>query len=123
MPQPDWEELERRITRLEKLMGVEELPTPTPALAASAPPETAIEPAVNPTALLPVLGRALLGLAGYLGGYASSIQRLPDPSIESILLPFVDPVTVAALAACAGVTLLLIAMSQVHRQKPTAMGR
>jgi hypothetical protein len=61
MPQPDWEELERRIARLEKLMGVEA--SPAPALAASPSPETAIEPEVNPTALFPILGRALLGLA------------------------------------------------------------
>ena len=31
MPQPEWEELERRIAHLEKLMGVEETPAPAPA--------------------------------------------------------------------------------------------
>ena len=67
MPQPDWEELDRRVAHLEKLMGVE--PAPLSALAGAAPAEakaqhTAIPAEVNPTALLPILGRALLGLAG-----------------------------------------------------------
>jgi hypothetical protein len=53
----------------------------------------------------------LLGFAGYSGGYAYSIQHLPDPSIETILLPYLDPVTLAALAGCAGATLLLLSMS------------
>jgi len=66
MPQPDWEELERRVAHLEKLMGVEETPapsyaSPTPAVAG----QPSLNPsAVSPTALLPILGRGLLGLAG-----------------------------------------------------------
>jgi len=49
----------------------------------------------------------LLGIAGYAGGYAFSIQRLSNPSIQSILAPYLDPVTLAALAACAGAALML----------------
>jgi hypothetical protein len=64
MPQPDWEELERRIARLERLVGVEESPAPALPAATAAPAETVAQPLVNPTALLPILGRALLGLAG-----------------------------------------------------------
>lgn len=60
MPQPDWEELERRVARLEKLAGLTEAPMP-----AAAPPAEMVElPLMNPTAMLPVLGGALLGLAG-----------------------------------------------------------
>jgi hypothetical protein len=60
MPQPDWEELERRVARLEKLAGVTEAPAP----ATETPVEMVERSLVNPTALSPVLGRALLGLAG-----------------------------------------------------------
>jgi hypothetical protein len=67
MPQPEWEELERRIARLEKMMGVEE--TPAPSYASSAPAASVAQSprnsaVVNPTSLLPLLGRGLLGLAG-----------------------------------------------------------
>jgi hypothetical protein len=62
MPQPDWEELERRVARLEKLAGVAD--APAPAATAEPPVEIVAGPSVNPAALLPVLGRALLGLAG-----------------------------------------------------------
>jgi hypothetical protein len=66
VPQPEWAELERRITRLEKLLGAEETPAPSqapaPAVAAAQPEFPPIT--VNPAALLPLLGRGLLGLAG-----------------------------------------------------------
>jgi hypothetical protein len=65
MTQPDWEELERRVAYLERLAGVE------PGQVKSRPAEAVLpggaeisQPAVNPAALLPILGRALLGLAG-----------------------------------------------------------
>jgi len=60
MPQPDWEELERRVARLERLMGVEDARPPvdsSPQTAGAAASE------VNPGTLFPILGRALLGLA------------------------------------------------------------
>jgi hypothetical protein len=61
MPQPDWEEMERRVARLERLMGVEgTAPTPIASPAVVAAPALP----VNPSAVLPMLGRALLGLAG-----------------------------------------------------------
>ena len=62
MPQPDWEELDRRIARLERLAGLDAQGTQAPVHAL--PPIPAPMASVNPTALLPVLGRALLGLAG-----------------------------------------------------------
>lgn len=73
MPQPDWEELERRVARLERLVGANADAAQTLAPARTSvetSPGTAgksaraTEPSVNPTALLPILGRALLGLAG-----------------------------------------------------------
>ena len=56
----------------------------------------------------------MLGLAGYAGGYASTISRLPEQSIESLLAPFVWPVTVAVLAACAGALIILATMARAH---------
>ncbi|MBZ5625548.1 MAG: hypothetical protein LAQ69_43660, partial [Acidobacteriia bacterium] len=71
MPQPEWEgleaevrELSRRIGRIEKALGIEtdQAAQTAPVLPApSAPGEVA---GVEPTALFPLLGRALLGLAG-----------------------------------------------------------
>jgi hypothetical protein len=84
MPQPDWEELERRIARLEKLAGVEApapAPAPAPVLAAASPAETVEQPLVNSTALLPILGRALLGLAGaYLLRALTESAAIPPAS-------------------------------------------
>ena len=79
MPQPDWEELERRIARLEKLAGVQAAPAPSQRAAPT--PETLAPPSVNPTALLPVLGRALLGLAGaYLLRALTESAAIPPAS-------------------------------------------
>lgn len=58
---------------------------------------------------------ALLGIAGYFGGYGYSIQHLSDPSIQSILLPYFDPTTLAALVACAGAALLLAGLVSSSR--------
>jgi hypothetical protein len=67
MPQPEWEALERevhalaqRVAYLEQLTGVS-----APAPAIESPPEAEAEsPLSAMPALLPVVGRALLGLAG-----------------------------------------------------------
>jgi hypothetical protein len=56
----------------------------------------------------------LLGLAGYVGGYASTISRLPEQSIEGQLSPYVGPITFAALAACAGALIILVSLSRTH---------
>jgi hypothetical protein len=61
MPQPDWEELERRVARLERLVGVEQ---EQPAASLPVPTAELPSPSVNIGTFLPVLGRALLGLAG-----------------------------------------------------------
>ena len=82
MPQPDWEELERRVARLERLME-QSLATAPPAAAparASDASAGTLAPAVNPTALLPVLGQALLGLAGaYLLRALTESATIPPP--------------------------------------------
>jgi hypothetical protein len=56
----------------------------------------------------------LLGLAGYVGGYASSISHLPEPSIESLLTPYVEPVTLGALAACAGALIIMLSLGRAY---------
>jgi hypothetical protein len=85
MPQPDWEELERRVARLERLLEQSyAMPSPprpadvAPALPQPARPATS--PSVNPTALLPVLGLGLLGLAGaYLLRALTESATIPPP--------------------------------------------
>ena len=61
MSQPDWEDIERRVARLERLMGVDE--ARESASVSRHPLETAAPP-VNLNTLFPIVGRALLGLAG-----------------------------------------------------------
>jgi hypothetical protein len=61
------------------------------------------------------IATVLLGFAGYFGGYAFSIQHLPDPSIEAILLPYVEPVTLSVLVACAGALIVFLNMLGVRR--------
>jgi len=59
MSQPEWEEIERRVARIERQLGLaQQVAGPNPPLPA------AERPKLETTALLPVLGRALLGLAG-----------------------------------------------------------
>ena len=59
MPQPEWEELERRVARLEKLMGLAE--SPAPSLALPAPGEATASPLVNPGKLPSILGTPAAG--------------------------------------------------------------
>jgi len=82
MPQPEWEDLERRVARLEKLMGVEEEQA---APLAPSPTADASHVSLNPAAVLPILGRGLLGLAGaYLLRAASeSSAALAGPGVAA----------------------------------------
>jgi heme/copper-type cytochrome/quinol oxidase subunit 1 len=48
----------------------------------------------------------LLGIAGYRGGYAITISSLPVTSVEAVLLPYVDSITIGALVACVGALVL-----------------
>ena len=71
MPQPEWEDLERRIAHIERHLGiapdsaastsVSATPIATPIATPAVPP---LSVGVDAAALLPILGRALLGLAG-----------------------------------------------------------
>ena len=82
MPQPDWDQLERLIARLEQLMGIE-------ATAAASVAATQVEIAaslqVNSSAVLPMLGRALLGLAGayLLRAVTESSPALSAPGVAA----------------------------------------
>jgi len=82
MPQPDWEELERRIARLERLMGIEGTAA---APVVPAVVETAPALAANPSAMLTMLGRGLLGLAGayLLRALSESSAALRGPGVAA----------------------------------------
>ena len=65
MPQPEWEELERRIARIERYLGIPaEQAASVPVAAVGAGIRNQSSPSEVSTALLPILGRCLLGLAG-----------------------------------------------------------
>jgi hypothetical protein len=48
------------------------------------------------------VGSVLLGVAGAIGGYALTIQHATADAAQSLLTPYVDPITVASLVAVAG---------------------
>ena len=69
MPQPEWDalvtevrDLQARVFRLEEQLGLG--PAPAPAAQAGGAATPVAEVLESPTSLLPILGRALLGLAG-----------------------------------------------------------
>jgi hypothetical protein len=59
----------------------------------------------------------LLATAGYAGGYARSIQHMPDQAIEAMLLPYVNPVSVGVMMAVVGALLTIAAMATASRPK------
>jgi hypothetical protein len=64
VPQPDWEDLERRIARLERIVGAPAVPVlAAPPRGIEVKPELPFALA-DATSLLPILGQCLLGLAG-----------------------------------------------------------
>lgn len=52
----------------------------------------------------------LLGLAGALGGYASTLNDASTQTVRELLLPYVLPISLATLLAVAGCALALLAM-------------
>lgn len=72
MPQPDWDvvvrelrALESRVSRIESQLGNVDAPQPEVPPVGAGPGETAVSAVPHPAGnLLPVIGRALLGLAG-----------------------------------------------------------
>lgn len=70
MPQPDWEALQQEVRALEQRVAFLEhhsgmtAPAATPAAAARLPEIPSTHPLAEMPALLPIIGRALLGLAG-----------------------------------------------------------
>jgi heme/copper-type cytochrome/quinol oxidase subunit 1 len=58
----------------------------------------------------------MLGMAGFEGGYARSIQHASEQAIEGILQPYVNPITVSALAAVAGAGLSVLGVARSFRE-------
>jgi len=59
----------------------------------------------------------LLGLAGAFGGYATTYQTSSANSIDSLLSPYVDPITTLTLLAVIGAALAVLSM--VRARWPT----
>ena len=85
MAQPDWEELERRIARLERIVGLpDSTPAPAPAVVAPEP----LRSVTVPDSLLPLLGQCFLGLAGafLLRALTESATLSPQTGVATGLL-------------------------------------
>jgi hypothetical protein len=55
-------------------------------------------------------GSVLLGIAGAIGGYALTIQHSTVGATQSLLSPYVDPITIASLLAVAGAGVCMYGM-------------
>jgi hypothetical protein len=60
----------------------------------------------------------LLALAGAVGGYASTFETSSGSSIDSLLLPYVDPITTLALLAVIGAALAVLSMVRARWPAP-----
>jgi hypothetical protein len=58
-----------------------------------------------------LFGCVLLGVAGVSGGYAIIIQHSTVNVAQSVLLPYVTPITIASLAAVAGAAVSIYGMA------------
>ena len=110
MPQPDMEALERdlrdlaqRVSQIERQLGAD-APAPAAAVATDQPAAAALP---ETAALLPALGRALLGLAG---------AYLLRAFTESSVLPAAAGVTLGIVYALAW--LVWAARTPAERRKP-----
>ena len=56
------------------------------------------------------LGCVLLGIAGAVGGYALTVQHSTVNATQTLLSPFVNPITLASLGAVAGAGLSVYGM-------------
>jgi hypothetical protein len=65
-----------------------------------------------------LVGCLLLGAAGVSGGYALVIQRFAVNSVQSVLSPYVDPITAASLVAIAGTGVTIYGMATAKATKP-----
>ena len=62
-------------------------------------------------------GCVLLGIAGAIGGYTLVIQHSTVNLTQSLLSPYVDPITAASLVAVAGAGVLMYGMATAKATK------
>ena len=62
-------------------------------------------------------GCVLLGVAGAIGGYTLVIQHSTVNLTQSLLSPYVDPITAASLVAVAGAGVLMYGMATAKATK------
>ena len=62
-------------------------------------------------------GCMLLGVAGAIGGYTLVIQQSTVNVTQSLLSPYVDPITAASLVAVAGAGVLIYGMATAKATK------
>jgi hypothetical protein len=60
----------------------------------------------------------LLALAGALGGYASTFETSSGSSIDSLLSPYVDPITTLTLLAVIGAALAVLSLVRARWPAP-----
>jgi hypothetical protein len=60
----------------------------------------------------------LLGIAGAVGGYASTFGTSSASSIDSMLSPYVDPISVLTLVAVIGAALAVLSMVRARWPSP-----
>jgi hypothetical protein len=60
----------------------------------------------------------LLAVAGAIGGYASTIQTTSASSIDSLLSPYVNPITTLTLVAVIGAALAVLSMVRARWPAP-----
>ena len=60
----------------------------------------------------------LLGTAGAVGGYAYTIQTSTEKSIDSLLSPYVDPISALTLVAVIGAALAVLSMVRARWPNP-----
>ncbi len=60
----------------------------------------------------------LLGVAGAVGGYASTFETSSASAIDSLLSPYVNPITTLTLIAVAGAALAVLSMARARWPAP-----
>ena len=64
-----------------------------------------------------LLGCLLLAMAGASGGYALVIQHSSVNTVQDLLTPYMDPITIASLVAVAGTGLSIYGMATAKASK------
>jgi hypothetical protein len=58
-----------------------------------------------------IMACVLLGIAGAIGGYALTITHISENATEALLVPYVNPITAAALITVAGAAVSMYGMA------------